>query len=405
MPKKSFTIEVDSPPERAYLPGATVTGKVHLTVHESKVYKSVQVTLRGFAEVEWHDGDRKSGRRYYAREDFVTLNDIVWERSAVEGNKLPAGAHHWPFSILLTGDNLLPSFTGDLGKIQYSLEAKIVQDTLFKKDSKVETVFEVGAERVPIDKPEMLRPLAQESQTKVGGGLCCSAGSVNITASIPRTGYCILEDSIPLEVQTENGSSHQIRYLQVCLKQKIRYKGHYQSGLIRLDTKFRVENNVITSVRSDAIPARSTECWNLTPISVPFAYVSVTNCSLISITYLLELTAIGTGARIELPIVLGNVALPRQQTAARLSQVPLSPTADPMMYPPSTADMHGRLQRGSYAELPPPAMNWLDASQQYPPASGHYLPGHAPQPGMGVADPAALGQFLPPAGAIPYVPE
>ena len=374
MPTKTFAIEVDSPDGGTFLPGSNITGKVHLAVHESKTYKSVRVTLRGCAEVNWRDGDQNRGDRYQAREDFVTLNDTVWERSSGEGGRLPAGTYRWPFSILLTGAKLPPSFIGSFGKIQYALEARIVQDSLFKKETKVEAILDVGAERVPIDEPEMVQPLALETQTKVSGLLCCSAGSVNITASIPRTGYCVREDSIPLEVQAENGSSRRIQHLQACLKQKVTYRGHHQTGLIRTDTKTRAENNVLVSVRSDPVPTRYTEYWNPAPIGIPHTYVSVTDCPLISITYLLEVTAIGTGARIELPIILGNVAPSARQLQSPHSYDPLAPNADLAAYQPPVAGIHNGLPHVSVIEPLPPALNWPDAvPQPYP-----YVPEHYP---------------------------
>ena len=57
--------------------------------------------------------------------------------------------------------------------------------------------------------------------------LCCASGPISITARISRSGFCIgVGDSIPLEMDVENGSNRQIRQLQAILIRQVTYIAH-----------------------------------------------------------------------------------------------------------------------------------------------------------------------------------
>ena len=169
-----------------------------------------------------------------------------------------------------------------------------------------------------------------------------------------------------------------------------------------------MENKCLVTIDGIAVPTRHKEYWNPPPIQIPYTYVSVRGFPLITIEYVVELTAVGTGTKIELPIVLGNVVPSTREPLLPPSQGQATPGTDLMAYQPPLAGMQGGLPNVGLAQPPPPALNW-QASVPHPYAPGPYPMGLPQQFGLEMVHPSASGKdssLAPPSDAPPppYAP-
>ena len=74
---KDFQLFINTPPPQGVV-SDDVTGRVLVVTEEAKQsYKSIQVTLRGYADVRWSSGAGRNQRTYHSHEDFIYQIVIV----------------------------------------------------------------------------------------------------------------------------------------------------------------------------------------------------------------------------------------------------------------------------------------------------------------------------------------
>ena len=328
---KDFTLQLNNPPSGVYFTGGTVSGTVTAVNDEPKDYKAIQVRIVGAANVHWSEergtGDDRHTVHYSSHETYIDTFVNVWDRNAVAGGKFPPGTFHFPFTLQLGSGNLPPSFNGTVGHIKYMIEARVMKDGIFKRDTRCEAYINV-ASIVPINNPNLLQPKAgQVSKTLCC--LCCASGPINITATVPRTGFCIQKDGIPVEVSVENGSSRDIRQIVACIHQV----GHYTA-----QGHHRYSNVIVNRVASEPVRGHNSTVWRPPPIAVPNTTPTLLNCGIIQVNYILRVSASISGAinpGIDIPIVLGNVPLQGGTEAGGFPQPSAGP-AGGYQPPPST---------------------------------------------------------------------
>ena len=160
----------------------------------------------------------------------------------------------------------------------------------------------------------------QAQKTPMCWGFCCSSGPISLTVRIPRAGYCCTGvDAIPLEVDIENGTRMQIRYIKAKLKRVVRY---IAEGLSQESDK-----KTIAVIKSDtAIRAGHSLTWKPPPFSIPETnFTSITNCSIIKLKYYLKVEAVVFGTcnpYVKCGLQLGNVPIEGTQPTAQPSVPP-----------------------------------------------------------------------------------
>ena len=313
MPKE-FRLELTNPPQGVYFPGMAITGTVVCATDEPKSYKQILVTLRGGAHVHWTETEttgtdeerRTRTRTYSSSEEYVSCSAVLWDKRVNgQGGSFPVGSYRFNFSLQLIGPscgtNMPASYTGSVGSISYSLEARIAKGML-KFDEKAVATLNVG-NVVNINGPQLLSPLAMEVR-KTLCCLCCASGPIVITARIPRTGFCIGHDSIPVEIAVENGSNRQIPFFQIALTKKVIYTAQ---------GRHRYDDNTLTTVITRAVAPNETTVLQPDPIAIPVDTFTTQNSSwILTINYFLVITAslsYSVSPRIDLPIIIGNVPL------------------------------------------------------------------------------------------------
>ena len=296
---KSFKIVL---PERVYEPGDTITGLVEAETSKKKDYHAIKVTLTGHAEVEWSGKENAKRRRgstevHSSHISYIYTSINLWERDLnVNDGLLPAGLNQFPFSFKLEGDDLPASYSDDIGRIVYKLEARVVQKSLLLSPHVDTQEIKVG-NTVNINRLDLLRPKAMEISETIGC-CCCTSGPINITATVQSTGFCIERDTIPIDVTVNNRSGKRINKITVQLLKNIKYVSATDS---------RTDTTVIASSQSSTpIESHSKGSWSPS-ITIPKTEQTLTNCSIISITYLLEVNAdlIKSCNSVMLPLVLG----------------------------------------------------------------------------------------------------
>ncbi|XP_011409248.1 PREDICTED: arrestin domain-containing protein 2-like [Amphimedon queenslandica] len=360
---KDFRMELKNPPNGIYFTGGAVTGTV-IAVNDDqpKDYKAIQVRIVGAADVHWSEergtGDDRHTVHYRAYEVYIDTFVNVWDRKTAGGGQFPVGNFQFPFSLQL-GSHLPASYIGKFGRIYYKIEARVMKDGIFKRDTRCKTKINVGSV-IPINTPQLRTPKAMEI-SKTLCCLCCASGPINITATVPRTGFCILKDAIRVEVSVENGSRRDVRQIVASFHKQVLYiaKRHHYCDIV-----------TVASVASEPVAAHSSIVWRPPPIAVPNIPPTLINCNILRVTYHLTITASISGTTdpvIGIPITIGNVPLKRA----------------PSGFPPQP--------QGTTA--PPPAAGPPPAYPQPPPPT--FAP-TAPPAGGGFGSPADGSGFGPP---------
>ena len=317
---KDFQLQLNYPSQGVYFPGMTVTGTVFAVSDEPKDYKAIQVKIIGFAHVHWSEtsgtGENRRTHYYTSHEDYLNTFIRVWDKdTSAGGGQFPAGSYQFPFSLTLIGNNLPASYDGTVGEIKYKIEARVIKDGLLKRDTICETTIKV-VNVVEINRPDLLQPKSMEVQ-KTLCCLCCASGPIVITARTPRTGYCILQDSIPVEVSVENGSSREVRQIVASIHKMVHYtaQGHH-----------RYDSLDVATIASEPVPAHNTTVWQPPPLVVPATSATSINCGILQVNYFLRVKAAISWAinpTIDIPLVLGNVPLPGTEASPQPTMPPL----------------------------------------------------------------------------------
>ena len=213
------------------------------------------------------------------------------------------------------------------GQIRYTVEARVVKQGLLKRDTTATAIIPLH-NTVTINSPQLMPPVSMEVQ-KTLCCWCCATGPIVMNVRIPCNGFCIKNDSIPIEVSVENGSRREIRQIIASIHKHVTY---IAEGKNRQDLK-----NIIT-IGSEPITPHNSIVWRPNPLTIPETSPTLTSCAIIQVNYCLRVTAAiswGINPCINIPITLGNVPLSGELESAPhvLPSNPPPQPAAPMLYP------------------------------------------------------------------------
>lgn len=114
--------------------------------------------------------------------------------------------------------------------------------------------------------------------------LWCASGPIIMTVNLPRTGYCVDRDSIPLEVTIDNGSNRSVKSLTAAIERTVVYKA--SPGGSRPTGPFPV-----ASTSSEPIAPHSTFVWKPDNFEVPDVEPTSIFDTAINIVYHLKVSA------------------------------------------------------------------------------------------------------------------
>ena len=201
----------------------------------------------------------------------------------------------------MAAPKLLASYEGLYGQIRYTVEARVVKEGLVKRDITAKAIIPL-VNTVTINSPQLMSPVSMEVQ-KTLCCWCCASGPIVMNARIPRTGFCIKYDSIPIEVSVENGSSREIRQVTASIHKQVLYTAR---GRHRYDLKD------INTIGSERITPHNSIVWRPNPLTIPETSPTLISCAILQVNYFLRVTAAVSWAinpQINIPITLGNEPL------------------------------------------------------------------------------------------------
>ena len=329
---KDFKVQLNNPPQGVYFPGMMVTGMVTAETDVPKDYKQIKVQLVGRADVHWSEsrgsGNDRRTVHYTSDEQYLDCFAVLWDKDNAGGIAFPVGIYHFNFSLQLAAPKLPASYQGIYGQIRYTVEARVVKEGLLKRDTTAKAVIPL-VNTVTINSPQLMSPVSMEVQ-KTLCCWCCASGPIVMNARIPRTGFCIKYDSIPIEVSVENGSSREIRHVTASIHKQVIYTAEGSE---------RQDSDNITTIGSEPITPHNSIVWRPNPLTIPETSPTLTSCAIIQVNYFLRVTAAISWAinpHINIPITLGNVPLSGQLQSAPhvLQSNPPPQSTAPMPYPP-----------------------------------------------------------------------
>ena len=360
------------------MPNSDVIGHVLLVIDGAKSgYKAIEVSLKGYATVHWSEtqgtGDDRRTVFYSSCEDYVANTAVLWSRESSPDGQLAAGSYRFQFSLrfqaigrVIHGLTIPPTFNGTVGRIVYEVQAVIVRTSALKINRRVSVEFPYSTVVDPNLSPGVMLPQVFQVQ-KTLCCLCCVSGPISLTARIPRSGFCVgVGDAIPFEVDVDNGSNRQIRYLQATLTRRVIYTAQGHRNISEKD---------IRGVNRDTpIQPGNSSSWKPFPLSVPNIEPSITTCSIIELRYVLKVQAVISGAinpHVEFNLLLGNV--PVSVNEGSQSFPPSAPPAT-ASYPASIPTQGTPYHLDSTAPHPQPVLPAPQPATFVPPTPASDLP-------------------------------
>ena len=281
-----------------------MTGSVELNLAEAKKYKYIQVRLYGHAHVHWTetrttgsgDNRRTETVSYTANETYVDQVASLWSKAQTPHGTIGPGSYNFQFQFTIP-PHCPPSFQGTFGYIRYQVLGRIGTG-LFRFDQRINAPIQV-CQILNVNQPQYLTPVRQVKQKQVGC-LFCVSGNVEFTVNIPRTGFCINRDRIPLSVVVENGSGRSVT-MHAEISKLVTF---YARG------SRRFSRNTVALIGSEIILPHSTEVWNPENFVVPMIEPTLVSSRIINVEYVLKVSAVISYAinpSIQIPVMMGNV--------------------------------------------------------------------------------------------------
>ncbi|XP_056288072.1 arrestin domain-containing protein 1b [Pseudoliparis swirei] len=285
-----------------YGPGESISGSVNIRTGNGLHYKSIKVNCQGSCGIS-----NKVNDATWALEEQYFNSTL----SVADKGTLAAGEHSFPFQFLIPVA-VPTSFEGPFGKIVYRVRADI--DTpRFSKDHKALRPFYLlnmlNLNEVPaIDHP------SYAVTTKKFSYLLVKTGTLMLKARSDLRGY-IPGQVIKLAAEIHNKSGKDTGCVLASLIQKVTYK-----------TKRPVfDLRTIAEVEGAGVKAGKHAEWREQIIVPPLPQSELAGCSLIDISYFIQVSLKSPDAVVTLPICIGNIAVNMSPSRPRLS----APTGAP----------------------------------------------------------------------------
>ena len=321
------------------------------------------MTLKGKGKVEWthevtrtvHEGDEtkfvKETVEYDEKEKYADESVVVWgNKDAHHESSIGPGTFDFPFQLTIP-PRCPPTFETDTGKIKYKLAAVASREG---DDDKAKTPLIMGSLIDLNAQPDLSLPVEKSTVKEITTCCCFSAGETEITFKMPRTGFCVVKDHIPVTVECKNGSSKVIT-VRVELAQKIAYSA---------DGQHKSDNKTIGDFTFEVQPSETdTKSSELAlPSNVVLGFsskiIKVAHSVRLWLDHSWNLSGVFSEPPVSVPVVIGNVVLdesapqgpgapPDSAAAAAYPPVPQS-SGDPG-YPPQAV---GPPEQGLYPPMP-----------------------------------------------------
>lgn len=268
---------------------------------------------------------------FSGEEIYLDSKIYLFGHRCAELTQMAPGSHKYIFKVDLP--QLLPAtIKGSHGGIEYKVHAFLDVPWTFDQEVKVPFTLVQNLN----DYPELKVPLKQEEVKKISCFLCVGA-SCFITVSIPYGGYAVGQ-LIPIKIEYINQTESDIRYTNVKLWQKNRFKSSTPEANLKIFTEKIAEIIVDGAKKGET---KNIEC----NLKIPENLMNSTGrfSRVVEVSYFLEIEGFVSGCHSDIkfhfPITIGSVGI--GETSA-VNQVPI-------------ADSYGELQEQEFTPLIPQA--------------------------------------------------
>uniref|UniRef100_UPI0037E85249 arrestin domain-containing protein 3-like n=1 Tax=Semicossyphus pulcher TaxID=241346 RepID=UPI0037E85249 len=342
--------------------GDSVSGLVTLEVAKDCEIESLLVQFKGKAEVLWterhgqvtvvyHSKDKYFSIKHYLIRDKNAKADenetlLTQQNGETYSNVVAPGRHVYPFTFVIPLQTMPSSFKGSVGKITYTLKAKLSRSMRISQKDKIKINF-VSNEDMNMY-PELMTPQHQSKDKKLK---FFNSGMVAMDVRLEKSGF-FQGEGLKVMACIENKSSREIKP-NFCV---------YRKHSFFADGKRRVSTKDLLKEVGEPIPPSSNQ--NVTQvITIPHDIEpSILNCSNIKAEYRLRVyldIKYASDPEIKFPITI----LP----ASQLSAVAPPPAASAFGFQP-----FGNPNPPAWGNVPPPQLPAASQSVDPPPPYGAY---------------------------------
>uniref|UniRef100_A0A671TEW5 Arrestin C-terminal-like domain-containing protein n=1 Tax=Sparus aurata TaxID=8175 RepID=A0A671TEW5_SPAAU len=248
--------------------GDSVSGQVALEVAKDCEVDSLLVKFKGKASVLWSERHGQVTVVYSSKDKYFSIKHYLIQDKD-HNNVLPPGIHIYPFTFQIPFQEMPSSFKGSVGKIVYSLEARLSRSLRIDKTDTVKIKFVSNADMS--SDPQLMEP---QHETKDKKMKLFNSGMVAMDVDLEKTGFCQGE-GIMVVACIQNNSSRPIKP-KYCLYRKHSF---FARGKRRLDTK-----DLLKEVGEPIPPSASEKVTRV--ITIPHDLEpSILNCSILKAEY------------------------------------------------------------------------------------------------------------------------
>ncbi|KAI2653594.1 Arrestin domain-containing protein 4 [Labeo rohita] len=296
---KSLDVILDNGQREGYCSGEVVSGHISVKLSEATTVKSIEVLLKGYAQVSWMH--KRSGCSEERK--CLSLSKTLVATTGTQDLILDSGTHEIPFDLQLPQNHLVSTFSGKHGRVYYMVQAVLKRP--FHESLRVcreLCVISHTNVSVPTLMSEFLlqSPVSQTCKKMIGCWIFTS-GPVSLTVSLNRQGYCSGE-SVPVNALIVNRSSRLVVPKSVL----------YQIQTYTAKGKTKCIKQVVVSARGNVVPPDTSSRWNGNTLTIPPVSPSILNSDILRVEYVLAVIVQIPGAKnleVQLPVVIGTSGL------------------------------------------------------------------------------------------------
>ncbi|XP_034548020.1 arrestin domain-containing protein 3-like isoform X2 [Notolabrus celidotus] len=351
--------------QNTFTSGDWVTGQVSLEVAKDCEIDSLMVQFKGKAEVMWTERHGQVTVVYHSKDKYFSIKHyFIRDKNAEDDNEtllinqsgetyssvVAPGCHVYPFSFQIPYPSMPSSFTGSVGKIYYTLKAKLSRSMRIAQKDKIRINYVTNV--ITYNDLDIMAPQHDSKDKKMK---LFTSGSVAMDVKLEKTGYSQGE-GLKVMACIENNSSREIKP-KYCVYRKHSF---FADGKRRVCTK-----DLLKEVGEPIPPSTNVNVSKVIPIPHD-AEPSIHNCSIITAEHRLRVyldVKYASDPEIKFPIVI----MPASQVPA----VAATPSASAFGFEP-----YGNTnppQWGYVPPQPPVAPQSLDLPPPYG-AHGMYPP-------------------------------
>ncbi|KAK3085924.1 hypothetical protein FSP39_010765 [Pinctada imbricata] len=205
--------------------GGQLVGCVVLQLDKATKINTIKLRLEGKGKSWWDERHGRSTTRYRAYESYIDYTVLLFSKSDTdESAMVPQGDNTYPFTIQLS-PNLPCSFEGRRGHVRYTCKASLDRPWKFNESTK--RAFTIIRHFDLNHIPTALMPVFAEQRQSIEG-CCCSAGDIEVSMGLNKTGY-VPGEPILYDINITNNSDNVIREAHLVLIQNVTYTGYSDS--------------------------------------------------------------------------------------------------------------------------------------------------------------------------------